>query len=147
MLLDDWGLASAEFPGFGSSEADACTITLGVPGTSLPCENRSYYLVARSLYEIHTLPFALMRAPHRALVAATVGGNPSLMSSDTSFYMSFRGEETFFHTFTPTSDINDFGFKPNDHMFWQTTPFSSPPQTYFWSYAIRKKCYLGLDGC
>lgn len=145
MLTDDWGLANAEFPASGSLESDACTVTFGVPGTSLPCENMSYYTVTRSLYELHTLPFILLRSPHRSLVAATVGGTPWLMSSDTSFYMAFRGDETLFNTITPTSDWT-FTL-PNDFMIWQTTPFSAPGYFYASSWLARSKCYLGIGGC
>lgn len=68
-----------------------------------------------------------------------------MMATDTSFYMSFRGDETFFHTFTPTSD-RFMGILFNDRMLWQTTPFSTPP-LYGVGYVMRSKCYLGLAGC
>ena len=83
-------------------------------------------------------------SPHRTLVAATVGTTPSLMATDTAFYMSFRGDETLHHTFTPSSDFGITGV--NDFMLWETTPFLTPP-SYAVGYGLRSKCYLGLGGC
>ncbi|MBX7117071.1 MAG: hypothetical protein K1X64_22320, partial [Myxococcaceae bacterium] len=149
MLTDDWGLASAKFPIVNSRESDSCTITLGTPIGVLPCENPSYYLTALNIWSIATfpmnpihgllsnVPFAnnipgfstlistVSISPHRTLVAATVGTTPSMMATDTAFYMAFRGDETMFHTFTPSTDWGITG--QNDFMLWETTPFLTPP--------------------
>lgn len=172
MLTDDWGLASAKYPTTGSSEADDCTITLGTPMGVLPCENVSYYSVALGMWSFVTLPLnpvegalnsipgfssipgasilasSFKYGPHHTLVAATVGTTPSLMATDTAFYMSYRSMKPTGHrTFTPSSDLG-LGFLPNDLMLWETTPFSTPlPAEYAASYGVRSGCYLGLDGC
>ncbi len=167
MLTDDWGLASGKMP-TGALESDACTVTLGTPYGVLPCENQSYYLAALNIWSMATFPLnpvngllanipgansipgislltsTVSISPHRTLVAATVGTTPSLMATDTAFYMSFRGDETLHHTFTPSSDFGITGV--NDFMLWETTPFLTPP-SYAVGYGLRSKCYLGLGGC
>lgn len=133
MMMDDWGLASAEFP-TGGKESDICSLTLA----GFPCENVPYYAVTNRFYQLATSPINLARAPHRQLVAATVGGTPMLMATDTQFYMSFTGEYQGFTMLTPSTD--------SDVMVWQTTPFIWPT-TYGVGYGTRSKCYLGKGGC
>lgn len=132
MMLDDWGLANQ------AAEADICSVTL----FGAPCENINYYLAAKAMYETVTLPMTLgPAAPHRLLLRSVYGTVPLGVNTDTSFYMSFTGEEPRFMTPVIAWDA--------DMMIWQNTPYLWPPPaaTYATAHVMRQKCYLGLPGC
>jgi hypothetical protein len=117
ILLDDWGLASAE-------ESKECKVL-----DDTGCENQAYYRSARKVYAAH-LP--AIGASQR-LARAIVGSAPI---DPGKFWMSFRGKDSGFQERENGGDQDT-----ND---WKTTPGAgSRSPEYVDSFKDRKNCFLG----
>ncbi|HEX5753173.1 MAG TPA: pilus assembly protein [Archangium sp.] len=117
ILLDDWGLASAE-------ESRECRVL-----DDAGCDNQAYYRSARKVYAAH-LPG--MGASQR-LARSIVGQAPI---DPGKFWMSFRGMDSGFQEKENGGDQD-----PND---WKTTPGAgSRSPEYNSSYSKRQNCFLG----
>ncbi len=134
MLVDDWGMSNGN-----SDEADICPVVIfGIPcaGFNLP-----YWWSVNKVYTPISLLFGVQSNNDRTLLRQVYGQAPAwipILSSPTSFYLSFTGEPTFMTLIFWGTDNGWFSW------FWQTSPFLMWP-TYGASYALSDGHYLGHD--
>ena len=133
MLVDDWGMSNGN-----GDEASICPVIIfGIPcvGGNLP-----YWYSVNKLYTPMSLLFGVQSGADRTLITSVYGMAPfwiPLLSSPTSFYLSFTGEETLFMTMIPWGTDNGWF-----SLFWQTSPFAMWP-TYAVAYGASNGNYLG----
>jgi len=131
MMLDDWGMSNG-----GGAEATMCPVIIW----GIPCPNLPYWGSTNIVYQATSIPWGVQSGADRTLVQAVYGIAPfwiPFISSPTSFYMTFVGEELGFMGITPWA-TDPIGWS----WVWQTTPFLFWP-TYAAAYASSSGCYLG----
>jgi hypothetical protein len=137
MMVDDWGMSEG-----GGTGANTCPV---LP-FGIPCPNTEYWISTNLIYTATSVMTGTERIsdPGRKLVTSVYNSAPGpiwipFVSSPTSFYMSFMGEEAMFGTVYPTFWASDpWGWT----WFWQTTPFLFWP-TYAAAYWQGTGHYLG----
>ncbi len=134
MVIDDWGMSNG-----GGAEAMMCPV---LP-FGIPCPNLPYWASTNFVYQAISIPAGVQSGADRNLITRVYNRAPPPMwipfiSSPTSFYMTFVGEELGFMGFTPWAS-DPIGWS----WVWQTTPFLFWP-TYAAAYAASSGCYLGL---
>lgn len=117
IVLDDWGFQ-------GTAEARECHLT-----SSGDCDNTAYYRMAKATY---TAAGGSNGTASSTFARDIAGFAPT---SETPFWMSFRGSESQF-TETHPSDGSTR---------WPTTPYNDPnsQKTYRPAYQNNRACFLG----
>ncbi len=132
MLIDDWGLANS-----GQENGNCPALPYGIPCLT----NINYWTAVMLAYEANSVIWNTQNGADANLIRGVFLASPSpswsVLSSPTSFYMSFMGEDRGFLGFTPWSG-------DGSSWFWQSSPFYWMP-TYAISYGQRHGCYLGKD--
>lgn len=133
MMIDDWGMSNG-----GGAEAMPCPV---LP-FGIPCPNLPYWGSTNLVYQAMSIPFGVQSGADYNLVTRVYQFAPPptwipFISSPTSFYMTFVGEEAGFMGFTPWA-TDPIGWS----WVWQTTPFLFWP-TYLAAYGASSGCYLG----
>ncbi|MBL8954527.1 MAG: pilus assembly protein [Myxococcaceae bacterium] len=131
MMTDDWGMSNG-----GGPEAVMCPVIIW----GIPCPNMPYWTSTNMVYQLTSIPAGVQSGADRTLIQAIYGVAPlwiPFISSPTSFYMTFVGEELGFMGITPWA-TDPIGWS----WVWQTTPFLFWP-TYAAAYAASSGCYLG----
>lgn len=131
MMIDDWGMSNG-----GDNGGGVCPV---LP-FGIPCPNLPYWSSTALVYSLVSIPAGVQSGADMNLVRAVYGMTPfyiPFISSPTSFYMTFMGEETLFNGVTPWA-TDPIGWS----WVWQTTPFVFWP-TYAAAYYASSGCYLG----
>jgi hypothetical protein len=135
MMVDDWGLSEG-----GGTGANACPVLIW----GIPCPNMEYWMSTNLVYQATSIIWGTesLSDPGYNLVRTMYNRAPPpiwipFISSPTSFYLSFVGEELLFQTITPWA-TDPVGWS----WVWQTTPFVIWP-TYAAAYAQSSGHYLG----
>lgn len=123
VLLDDWGLQNT------GNESAECPV---LPGGG--CTNMGYYTLVQNGFNAYPKGSGGALAMVAALLRSVPGGSPD----PTTFWMSYRGEESSFQETENGGDQD-----PNN---WTTSP-GRPALTetqYATAYGSRSPCFLGI---
>ena len=131
MMIDDWGMSNGR-----GDEAAMCPVIIW----GIPCPNIPYWGSTNLVYQATSIPAGVQSGADRTLLLAVYNTAPfwiPFISSPTSFYMTFVGEELLFNGVTPWA-TDPIGWS----WVWQTTPFAFWP-TYAVAWNASSGCYLG----